>query len=62
MDHDEDDTLISAYISAASGAVKNYLKSPRPMRLSATATMILYLIAMAILSTCATAATTRWFA
>ena len=27
MDHDEDDTLISAYISAASGAVKNYLKS-----------------------------------
>lgn len=27
MDHDEDDTLISAYITAASGAVKNYLKS-----------------------------------
>lgn len=27
MDHDEDDTLISAFISAASGAVKNYLKS-----------------------------------
>ncbi|MFL3604301.1 head-tail connector protein [Pseudomonas aeruginosa] len=27
MEHDEDDTLISAYISAASGAVKNYLKS-----------------------------------
>lgn len=27
MDHDEDDTLINAYIMAASGAVKNYLKS-----------------------------------
>lgn len=27
MDHDEDDTLIGAYIVAASGAVKNYLKS-----------------------------------
>lgn len=30
MDHDEDDTLITAYIQAASGAVKNYLKSASP--------------------------------
>lgn len=30
MDHDEDDTLITAYITAASGAVKNYLKSALP--------------------------------
>lgn len=27
MDHDLDDVLIEAYIAAASGAVKNYLKS-----------------------------------
>lgn len=27
MDHDMDDVLITAYIGAASGAVKNYLKS-----------------------------------
>lgn len=27
MDHDSDDVLITAYIGAASGAVKNYLKS-----------------------------------
>ena len=27
MDHDQDDVLITAYIGAASGAVKNYLKS-----------------------------------
>lgn len=30
MDHDLDDTLIEAYISAASAAVKNYLKSASP--------------------------------
>lgn len=30
MDHDDDDTLIGAYIVAASGAVKNYLKSSSP--------------------------------
>lgn len=30
MDHDEDDTLITAYIGAASEAVKNYLKSASP--------------------------------
>ncbi len=30
MDHDEDDTLITTYIQAASGAVKNYLKSGSP--------------------------------
>lgn len=30
MDHDEDDTLIEAYVQAASGAVKNYLKSGSP--------------------------------
>lgn len=30
MDHDEDDTLITAYVQAASGAVKNYLKSGSP--------------------------------
>lgn len=30
MDHDEDDTLIEAYIGAASEAVKNYLKSASP--------------------------------
>lgn len=27
MDHDDDDSLITAYIVAASGAVKNYIKS-----------------------------------
>ena len=27
MDHDEDDDLIDAYLTAASGSVKNYLKS-----------------------------------
>ncbi|MCY1299803.1 Phage gp6-like head-tail connector protein [compost metagenome] len=27
MDHDEDDPLITIYVQAASGAVKNYLKS-----------------------------------
>ena len=27
MDHDEDDSLITVYIQAASGAVKNYIKS-----------------------------------
>lgn len=30
MDHDEDDTLIEVYVQAASGAVKNYLKSASP--------------------------------
>lgn len=30
MDHNEDDTLITAYIGAASEAVKNYLKSASP--------------------------------
>jgi Phage QLRG family, putative DNA packaging. len=30
MDHDLDDALIMAYIGAASGAVKNYLKSASP--------------------------------
>ncbi|MCY1289223.1 Phage gp6-like head-tail connector protein [compost metagenome] len=30
MDHDEDDNLITAYVQAASGAVKNYLKSASP--------------------------------
>lgn len=30
MDHDQDDALIQAYISAASEAVKNYLKSASP--------------------------------
>ncbi|MFG5862713.1 head-tail connector protein [Metapseudomonas sp. CR1201] len=30
MDHDADDALITAYIQAASGAVKNYLKSASP--------------------------------
>lgn len=30
MDHDQDDVLIEAYIGAASGAVKNYLKSASP--------------------------------
>lgn len=30
IDHDEDDILITAYIKAASGAVKNYLKSASP--------------------------------
>lgn len=30
MDHDLDDVLITAYIGAASGAVKNYLKSSSP--------------------------------
>ena len=27
MDHDDDDSLITVYIQAASGAVKNYIKS-----------------------------------
>ena len=30
MDHDADDSLITVYIQAASGAVKNYLKSASP--------------------------------
>lgn len=30
MDHDLDDALIEVYIQAASGAVKNYLKSASP--------------------------------
>lgn len=30
MDHDDDDSLIELYIKAASGAVKNYLKSSLP--------------------------------
>jgi len=30
MDHNEDDNLIEVYIQAASGAVKNYLKSSSP--------------------------------
>ena len=30
MDHDLDDVLITAYIGAASSAVKNYLKSASP--------------------------------
>lgn len=30
MDHNLDDVLITAYIGAASGAVKNYLKSASP--------------------------------
>lgn len=30
MDHDLDDVMITAYIGAASGAVKNYLKSASP--------------------------------
>lgn len=30
MDHDEDDNLIEVYVQAASGAVKNYLKSGSP--------------------------------
>nr|WP_298117425.1 head-tail connector protein [uncultured Pseudomonas sp.] len=30
MDHDDDDTLITAYIQAASGSVKRYLKSASP--------------------------------
>lgn len=30
MDHDDDDALITGYIAAASGAVKNYLKSASP--------------------------------
>lgn len=30
MDHDEDDSLIEIYTQAASGAVKNYLKSASP--------------------------------
>ena len=30
MDHDQDDTLIEVYVQAASGAVKNYLKSASP--------------------------------
>ncbi|MDY1146664.1 head-tail connector protein [Pseudomonas aeruginosa] len=33
MDHDEDDILIEAYVQAASGAVKNYLKSGSPYEL-----------------------------
>lgn len=30
MDHDADDALITAYLNAASSAVKNYLKSASP--------------------------------
>lgn len=30
MDHDEDDSLITTYVQAASGAVKSYLKSGSP--------------------------------
>lgn len=30
MDHDLDDSLIEVYVQAASGAVKNYLKSASP--------------------------------
>ena len=30
MDHDQDDSLIEVYARAASGAVKNYLKSASP--------------------------------
>lgn len=30
MDHDQDDSLIDVYVRAASGAVKNYLKSASP--------------------------------
>lgn len=30
MDHDDDDTLITGYVTAASKAVKNYLKSASP--------------------------------
>ena len=30
MDHDQDDNLITVYVQAASGAVKNYLKSASP--------------------------------
>lgn len=30
MDHDQDDGLITVYVQAASGAVKNYLKSASP--------------------------------
>lgn len=30
MDHNEDDSLIEVYVQAASGAVKNYLKSGSP--------------------------------
>lgn len=30
MDHDQDDSLIEVYVQAASGAVKNYLKSASP--------------------------------
>lgn len=30
MDHDQDDNLIEVYVQAASGAVKNYLKSASP--------------------------------
>lgn len=30
MDHDDDDALITGYVSAASKAVKNYLKSASP--------------------------------
>lgn|SRR5690606_29254277 len=32
MDHDEDDNLIGLYITAASRAVKNYLKSGSPFK------------------------------
>lgn len=32
MDHDEDDNLIGMYITAASRAVKNYLKSGSPFK------------------------------
>lgn len=33
MDHDEDDNLIGLYITAASRAVKNYLKSGSPFKI-----------------------------
>lgn len=33
MDHDDDDTLIAGYITAASKAVKNYLKSASPFEI-----------------------------
>ncbi|EXF45265.1 Phage gp6-like head-tail connector protein [Pseudomonas sp. BAY1663] len=35
MDHDEDDNLIGLYITAASRAVKNYLKSGSPFKIEA---------------------------
>ena len=33
MDHDDDDTLITSYVNAASKAVKNYLKSASPFEI-----------------------------